>query len=110
MNCVIADLSDHNPNVYYELAIRHAVRKPFIHIIQTRDKLPFDVQNMRTIQVDLGSAESIKHAVGELDAVLTALRRDREVTTPVPKPWTLLIPQSRPNAAPSRSGRKRSYT
>jgi hypothetical protein len=40
------------------------VRKPFIHIIQTHDKLPFDVQNMRIIQVDLGSRESIKHAVG----------------------------------------------
>jgi hypothetical protein len=83
------------------------VRKPFIHIIQTHDKLPFDVQNMRIIQVDLGSRESIKHAVGELDAVLTGLRRDPEVTTPVPKPWTLLIPQSRQSAVPGRSSRRR---
>ena len=104
---VIADLSGHNPNVYYELAIRHAVRKPFIHIIQTHDKLPFDVQNMRTIEVDLGSAESIKHAAGELDAVLTALRRDQEITTPIPKPWTLLVPQSRQNNVPGRAGRRR---
>jgi hypothetical protein len=87
---VIADLSEHNPNVYYELAIRHAVRKPFIHIIQARDKLPFDVQNMRTIQVDLGSVESIQRAVGELEATLSSLARSPEVTTPVPMPWTLM--------------------
>lgn len=89
---VIADLSEHNPNVYYELAIRHAVRKPFIHIIQANDKLPFDVQNMRTIQVDLGSPESIQRAVDQLDATLSWLTRTSwpEVTTPVPKPWKLM--------------------
>ena len=97
---IIADLSEHNPNVYYELAIRHAVRKPFIHIIQANDKLPFDVQNMRTIQVDLGSAESIQRAVDQLDATLSslALTRSPEVTTPVPKPWQLM-----PNKTMGRS-------
>jgi hypothetical protein len=89
---VIADLSEHNPNVYYELAIRHAVRKPFIHIIQANDKLPFDVQSMRTIQVDLGSTESIQRAVDQLDATLSSLTPGSwpEVTTPVPKPWKLM--------------------
>jgi len=97
---VIADLSEHNPNVYYELAIRHAVRKPFIHIIQANDKLPFDVQNMRTIQVDLGSDESIQFAAGQLDTILLslALKRSPEVTTPVPKPWKLM-----PNKTTTRS-------
>jgi hypothetical protein len=97
---VIADLSEHNPNVYYELAIRHAVRKPFIHIIQANDKLPFDVQNMRTIQVDLGSAESIQRAVGQLDATLSSLTltRSPEVTTPVPKPWKLMPNKTTPRS------------
>src|SRR5205809_7289625 len=31
---VIADLTDHNANVYYELAIRHAIRKPLVEIIK----------------------------------------------------------------------------
>src|SRR5262249_37445850 len=87
---VIADLSEHNPNVYYELAIRHAVRKPFIHIIQAHDTLPFDVQHMRTIQVDLGSAESVERAVGQLETMLSSFRHYPEVATPVPKPWKLM--------------------
>ncbi|MDT7857802.1 hypothetical protein RQM47_14215 [Rubrivirga sp. S365] len=31
---VVADLSYHNPNVFYELALRHATRRPTVQIIQ----------------------------------------------------------------------------
>jgi hypothetical protein len=89
---VIADLSEHNPNVYYELAIRHAVHKPFIHIIQGGDRLPFDVQNMRIIRVDLGSEESIKKARRDLEGIVSSLRShpDQVGTTPVPRRWKLM--------------------
>jgi hypothetical protein len=33
---VIADLSERNQNCFYELAIRHAVMKPCVHIIEER--------------------------------------------------------------------------
>lgn len=49
---VIADLSFHNPNVFYELAIRHMTRKPVVQLIQKSDSIPFDVSQMRTIVVD----------------------------------------------------------
>jgi len=49
---VVADLSFHNPNVFYELAIRHACRKPTVQIIQVCDKIPFDVSPVRTIVID----------------------------------------------------------
>ena len=52
---VIADLSGANPNVYYELAIRHAVRKPVIQIIGTGEHLPFDVREQRTVFIDLAN-------------------------------------------------------
>lgn len=49
---VIADLSFHNPNVFYELSLRHAQNKPAIHLIRKSDKIPFDVNTFRTIEID----------------------------------------------------------
>src|SRR5256712_12973848 len=55
---VIADLAGHNPNVFYELAIRHVTRKPVIQITQVGEKIPFDVAPNRTIQLDHKDLES----------------------------------------------------
>ncbi|WP_052113680.1 hypothetical protein [Actinotalea fermentans] len=52
---VIADLSFGNPNVYYELALRHATRKPVVQIIRSADTLPFDVGQFRTVVIDMSS-------------------------------------------------------
>jgi hypothetical protein len=49
---VIADLSYHNPNVFYELSLRHACRLPTVQIIRKSDKIPFDLDQFRTIQID----------------------------------------------------------
>jgi hypothetical protein len=46
---VIADLTDANPNVMYELALRHVTGKCVISISQHR-RLPFDVGHVRTEQ------------------------------------------------------------
>ncbi len=60
---VIADLTGRNPNVFYELAVRHTVRKPIVQIIQADEIIPFDVAPSRTIHFDhrdLDSAASCK--------------------------------------------------
>jgi len=49
---VIVDLSFHNPNVFYELAIRHASKLPIVQISRKSDLLPFDVDQVRTIEID----------------------------------------------------------
>lgn len=49
---VIADLSFHNPNVFYEMAIRHFARLPIVQICRKSDRLPFDVNQVRTITID----------------------------------------------------------
>jgi hypothetical protein len=46
---VIADLTDANPNVMYELALRHVTGKCTIAISEYK-RLPFDVQHIRTEQ------------------------------------------------------------
>lgn len=57
----IADLTGKNPNVFYELAIRHTMNLPTIQI--TRDDLgtiPFDVSSVRTIGYGLNVDEADK--------------------------------------------------
>jgi hypothetical protein len=49
---VIVDMSFHNPNVFYEMALRHACQLPVIQIIRKCDRLPFDVNQVRTVVVD----------------------------------------------------------
>ncbi len=49
---VIVDLSYHNPNVFYELAIRHMMRLPIVQIARKADPIPFDINQMRTIIID----------------------------------------------------------
>ena len=51
---VIADLSIDNPNVWYELGVRHALRARGIVLIQApRDKQPFDIYTDRKLHYSL---------------------------------------------------------
>jgi hypothetical protein len=52
---VIADLSFHNPNVFYELSLRHACRLPTVQIIRASDRIPFDLDGFRTVKIDTAS-------------------------------------------------------
>jgi hypothetical protein len=64
---VVADLTEHNPNVLYELAVRHAIEKPIIHVIEPRlSKIPFDIAGFRTIEFEITDPDSIEAAVEKL--------------------------------------------
>jgi hypothetical protein len=85
---VIADLSFHNPNVFYELALRHAVKLPIVQIIRTGDRIPFDINHMRTIQIDTSDIYSLVPRIDSYRAeianqVRRALEPEHVVDTPI---------------------------
>ncbi|KOG58314.1 hypothetical protein ADK75_02495 [Streptomyces virginiae] len=78
---VIADVGGGNPNVMYELGLRHATGKPVIHIGE-HGRLPFDISPIRTIQFQ-ASRGGLVDARKKLEAALdTVLRGAFEPLTP----------------------------
>jgi hypothetical protein len=49
---VVADLSFHNPNVFYELCLRHTTRLPTVQLRREVDTIPFDLNQYRTIPIE----------------------------------------------------------
>lgn len=56
---VLADLTDHNPNVFWELGVRQSFKHNTITIAEEGTKLPFDVSPKATIFYKLDSKEKI---------------------------------------------------
>lgn len=75
---VIADLTEGNANVFYELAVRHAVKKPFVHIIDRDAKIPFDVGPMRVVYVTHENLAQADKAREELVQHIKAAETDPE--------------------------------
>jgi hypothetical protein len=70
---LVADLTDHNANVFYELAIRHGLKKPFIHFIAHDQNIPFDNLNVRAIPVDLTDLDSVEDACNQFELQVSAI-------------------------------------
>lgn len=49
---LVAELTSKNPNVFYELGLAHAQRKPVILVSSNEDDVPFDLRHIRVILYD----------------------------------------------------------
>jgi hypothetical protein len=90
---VVADLSFHNPNVFYELALRHAKRLPVVQLIRTADPIPFDLEQFRTIQIDTTSIYTLVPQLETYRAEIAShIRRAMSDGSDVENPLTAFYP------------------
>ena len=81
---VVADLTDRNPNVFYELAIRHAIRKPLVQLIKKGEQIPFDVAGTRTVHVDHHDLDNVEESKKEIISQIHSLEKDiSQLETPI---------------------------
>ena len=65
----IVDISMLNPNVFYELGIRHALRPGVTVLIKdVGSAIPFNIQGIRVIEYDAGDAGSYQHTREQIQA------------------------------------------
>jgi hypothetical protein len=79
---VVADLTGRNANVFYELAVRHAIQRPYVQIVERGEGLPFDVAGVRTIEVPPEAIANTK------DALICAMKTQQslhpgEISSPI---------------------------
>ncbi len=90
---VIVDLSFHNPNVFYELAIRHSARLPVVQLTRASDRIPFDVNQSRTIVVDTTDIYSFVPRIESYrSAIANQVRRALEDPDSVDNPISIFYP------------------
>jgi hypothetical protein len=88
---VIADLSIHNPNVYYELGVRQAFRDKYTFLIRCNlSEYPFDPKTDRYFEYSLD--ELAEHPKAVVDRLVTALRGTIS-STEADSPIFKLLPQ-----------------
>ncbi len=71
-----------NPNVMYELAIRHAARKPVIILYDADARLPFDIQGERAVEIN----DTIRGAIearNDLAKLIEPAMSDTEPSNPI---------------------------
>jgi hypothetical protein len=87
---VICDITVHNPNVFYELGVRHALRRKHTVLIKgtpSADATPFDISGVRYMTYEIDDPGKARQAL--VDAINASLARDRETDSPV----FLMMPQ-----------------
>jgi len=79
---VIANLTGLNPNVMYELAVRHAVKKPVVIMAEKGTKLPFDLVDQRCIFYS-DTLHGVDAAKDSLEAFLASALTEEQITNPI---------------------------
>lgn len=93
---VVVDLSFHNPNVFYELCLRHTTRLPTVQVKREQDKIPFDLNQYRTIPIETRDVYSLLPKIQSYTAeVANQARRALQDSESGDNPISLYYPSAR---------------
>lgn len=67
--CII-DITEHNANVMYECGRRHETAKPYIMMAEDGQKLPFDINTIRTIFYNLRDPLEVRNTVKLIQSII----------------------------------------
>ena len=80
---LVAELTSRNPNVFYELGLAHALKKPVVLISSNEDDVPFDLQHIRVIYYDVNDPFWGKKLVSKVaENILSAIENPEEAILP----------------------------
>ena len=82
---LVAELTGRNPNVFYELGVAHALRKPVVLVTADESDIPFDVKHIRVITYEKDDpfwGEKLMTKVAE--NILSAIKNPAEAILTLP--------------------------
>lgn len=80
---LVAELTNRNPNVFYELGLAHALQKPVVLVASSEQDVPFDLRHIRVIYYDMTDpfwGQKLADKVSE--NILSALKNPDEAILP----------------------------
>lgn len=80
---VVVDLTDHNPNVYYELAVRDSFKLPVVLVAEDGTALASDIVGQRTIFFDSKDLASVAAAIPRIRQALKDAIANPAAASPV---------------------------
>ena len=82
---VIADMTGHNPNAFYEMGFWASTGRPMIHMKEKGEKIPFDIAGIRAFDYDLTDLDLVDEVKERLKQTILAFRIDDSIesTNPV---------------------------
>ncbi len=107
-DAVVAEITDKNPNVFYEMGVAHAIGNKTIMIAQNAEALPFDIRNYRCLIYEQ-SVEGLQRLQKEIAESLQEIDRwSRQPSNPVQdfKPHNAFVSQSSFSQLQKESQRK----
>lgn len=73
---VIADMTGHNPNAFYEMGFRASTGRPIVHMKEKEENIPFDIAGIRAFDYDLTDLDAVDEVKERLKQTILAFGID----------------------------------